>query len=170
MIFSIKLKQEFVALDLDGNGEISVKELFKLLKSIRSKLRMTKEEIAKLVRDTDQDGDGNVSVEEFLKMIEIENIRGRSNKRDMIHKALIQRASVRKAFEKYDKDGSGTISRDEFQTILENRYMSSLSSEQVDELMNKADKDRSGQIDYEEFLNAFSYLTASAAVQSRLIA
>ena len=117
---------------------------------------MTDNEITKLVNDTDQDGDGIVSVEEFIKMIEIENIRGRSNKREMIHKALIQRASVRKAFEQYDTDGSGTISKDEFQTILEHRYMSALSAEQVDELMNEADKDGSGLIDYEEFLNAFT--------------
>ena len=121
---------------------------------------MTDKEIDKLVNDTDQDADGIVSVEEFLKMIEIENIQGRSNKRDMIHNALIQRARVRKAFEQYDKDGSGTISKDEFQTILEDRYLSSLSEEQVDELMSEADKDGSGLIDYEEFLNAFTYLTA----------
>ena len=124
---------------------------------------MTEKEINKLVKETDKDGDGNVSVEEFLNMIEIENVRGRSNKRDIIHKALIQRAGVRKAFEKYDKDGSGTISKDEFKIILEHKYMSSLTQDQVDEMMNEADKDGSGLIDYEEFLNAFTYISAKTA-------
>ena len=146
---------------MDGDGEISVKELHSMLKSIKNKLRMTDEEITKFVNDTDQDGDGNVSVDEFLKMIEIENIRGRSNRRDTIHKALIKRANVRKAFEKYDADGSGTISKDEFQTIVEDRYISGVSSKQVDELMNQADKDGSGLIDYEEFINSFTNLTTS---------
>ena len=119
---------------------------------------MTDKDITKLVSDTDRNGDGQVSVEEFLKMIEIDNVKDRSLKRDIIHKAMIQRAEVRKKFERYDKDGSGTINRQEFKNIVQHRYMAAISEEQLDELMNKADKDRSGLIDYEEFLTAFSYL------------
>ena len=119
---------------------------------------MTDREITKLVKDTDKNGDGQVSVEEFLNMIEIDNVKERSIKRDIIHKAMIQRAGVRKQFERYDKDGSGTISRSEFKSIVQHRYMSSITEEQLDELMAKADKDGSGVIDYEEFLSAFSYL------------
>ena len=119
---------------------------------------MTDREITKLVKDTDKNGDGQVSVEEFLNMIEIDNVKERSIKRDIIHKAMIQRAGVRQQFERYDKDGSGTINRSEFKSIVQHRYMSSITEEQLDELMAKADKDGSGLIDYEEFLSAFSYL------------
>ena len=119
---------------------------------------MTEKDIMKLVKDTDKNGDGVVSVEEFLNMIEVDNVKERSLKRDIIHKAMIQRAGVRKHFERYDKDGSGTINRSEFKNIVQHRYMSSITEEQLDELMAKADKDGSGLIDYEEFLTAFSYL------------
>ena len=154
------MAKQFVALDIDGDGDISIKELESLLRSIKRKLRMTDKDITKLVSDTDRNGDGRVSIEEFLKMIEIDNVKDRSLKRDIIHKAMIQRAGVRKQFERYDKDGSGAINRQEFKNIVQHRYMSAISEEQLDELMNKADKDRSGLIDYEEFLSAFSYLAA----------
>ena len=143
---------------MDGDGDISIKELESLLRSIRRKLRMTEKDIMKLVKDTDKNGDGGVSVEEFLNMIEVDNVKERSLKRDIIHKAMIQRAGVRKHFERYDKDGSGTINRNEFKNIVQHRYMSSITEEQLDELMARADKDGSGLIDYEEFLTAFSYL------------
>ena len=152
------MKKEFVALDIDGDGDISIKELESLLRSIKRKLRMTEKDITKLVNDTDRNGDGQVSVEEFLRMIEIENVKDRSLKRDIIHKAMIHRAAIRKQFEKYDKDGSGTINRHEFRNIVQHRYIATITEEQLDELMKKADKDGSGLIDYEEFLSAFSYL------------
>ena len=146
-----------MALDEDGNGDIEVSELDSLLRSQKRKLRMTDKEITKLVKSTDQNGDGTVDIDEFLKMIEAENVKDRSQKCDIIHKAIIHRSGVRKAFEKYDKDGSGLISRDEFKLILEHKYQSSITTEKVNELMEQADKDKSGTIDYAEFLKAFTY-------------
>ena len=118
---------------------------------------MGDDEITKLVNDTDKNKDGNISIKEFLNMIEIDNIEGRSNKRDIIHKAFILRAEARKVYEEYDTDGNGYITRDEFQVICENKYPYKLTSEEVDELMEEADKDKSGIVDYEEFIKAFLY-------------
>ena len=145
------MTNEFLALDLDGNGDISVDELDKLLRSMKRKLRMSETEITRLVRQTDENGDGTVSVDEFLNMVE------KGNNKNAIHKELIQRSGVRKAFEKYDADGSGTITRDEFRRIVEDKYQTTLRPGQVDRLMEQADKDNSGQIDYEEFLMVFTY-------------
>ena len=152
-----QLKKEFLALDLDGNSNISLSELDSLLRSVKRQLRMSDNEISKLVNETDQDEDGTIGIEEFLNMIEIDNIEGRSNKRDIIHKAFIKRADARKAYEEYDTDGNGFITRDEFKLICEYRYPCKLTSEEIDELMNGADKDQSGRIDYEEFIKAFLY-------------
>ena len=69
---------------------------------------MTERELGKLIKEIDQNGDGNIDVEEFLNMVE------NGPKRDIICKALIQRAGIRKAFQKYDRDGNGVITRDEF--------------------------------------------------------
>ena len=118
---------------------------------------MGDDEITKLVNDTDKNKDGNISIKEFLNMIEIDNIEGRSNKSDVIHKTFILRAKARKVYKEYDTDGNGYITKDEFQVICENKYPYKLSSEEVDELMEEADKDKSGIIDYEEFIKAFLY-------------
>ena len=143
------MKQEFLALDLDGNGDISVKELECLLRSIKRQLRMTEHEIMKMVEKTDQNGDGCVDLKEFLNLVET------AEQKKVLHKELIQRSGIRKAREKYDKDGSGTITRDEFRKVVEDKYQSTMRANQIDKLMEQADKDNSGNISYDEFLAAF---------------
>ena len=145
------MKKEFLALDLDGNGDISVKELESLLRSIKRKLRMTENQIMKMVKQTDKNGDGSVDLEEFLNLIET------AEQKRVIHKELIQRSGVRQAFMKYDKDGSGTITRDEFRRVVEDKYQTTMRANQIDKLMDEADKDNSGNISYDEFISAFSY-------------
>ena len=145
------MKKEFLALDLDGNGDISVQELESLLRSIKRKLRMTENQIMKMVKQTDKNGDGSVDLEEFLNLVET------AEQKRVIHKELIQRSGVRQAFMKYDKDGSGTITRDEFRRVVEDKYQTTMRANQIDKLMEEADKDNSGNISYDEFLSAFSY-------------
>ena len=145
------MKKEFLALDLDGNGDISVQELESLLRSIKRKLRMTENQIMKMVKQTDKNGDGSVDLEEFLNLVET------AEQKRVIHKELIQRSGVRKAFMKYDKDGSGSITRDEFRRVVEDKYQTTMRANQIDKLMEAADKDNSGNISYDEFLSAFSY-------------
>ena len=151
------MKKEFLALDLDGDCTISLNELESLLKSVKAKLRMDDDEILQLVKETDKDNDGNIGIKEFLNMIEIDNIAGRSQKRDVIHKAFIRRAEARKVYDEYDTDSNGFITKDEFHVICENKYPYKLTQEEIDELMDEADKDKSGIVDYEEFIKAFLY-------------
>ena len=140
-----------MALDLDGDGDISVGELENLLRSLKARLRMSDKDIKKLVNELDQNGDGTVDVEEFLNMIQS------GIKRDVIHKALVQRSGIRKVFEKYDKDGNGVITRDEFRKVVEDKYQTKLAPRQVDAMIIQADVNKNGKIDYEEFLKAFTY-------------
>ena len=104
-----------------------------------------------MVMATYPNGDGSVDLEEFLDLMET------GEQKRIIHKELIQRSGVRKAFEKYDKDGSGSITRDEFRRVVEDKYQTTMRANQIDKLMEQADKDNSGQISYDEFLAAFSY-------------
>ena len=152
------MTNEFLALDLDGNGDISVDELDKLLRSMKRKLRMSETEITRLVRQTDENGDGTVSVDEFLNMVE------KGNNKNAIHKELIQRSGVRKAFQKYDADGSGTITRDEFRKIVEDKYQTRMMPDQINEIMSKVDVDESGKIEYDEFLKAFTYFPVKGSI------
>ena len=138
-------------MDENGDGDISAKEMITLLKSLKRKLNLSEKEIVKLVKESDTNGDGSIDVDEFLNMVE------NGPKRMVIHKALIQRAGVRKTFEKYDKDGSGSITRNEFRKIVEDKYQATLMPSQVDALMDQADVDKSGKIEFEEFMKSFSY-------------
>ena len=140
-----------MALDIDGNGDISVQELDILLRSMKRKLRMSEKEITDLVNMTDKNGDGIVEVGEFLTLVES------GSRKNIIYKELIQRSGVRKRFQKYDKDGSGSISRDEFKQVVEDKYQTTMRGTQIEKLLEQADKDNSGQIDYEEFLMVFTY-------------
>ena len=122
-----------------------------MLMTLKRKLKMTEKEVQKFVESIDEDGDGTVDVSEFLRLV------GVGSKRDVICKALIQRAGIRKTFKKYDRDGNGCITRDEFRKIVEDKYQTTLMASQVDEMMRQADEDNNGNIDYEEFLKAFAY-------------
>ena len=142
-----------MALDVDGDGDISVRELETLFKSLKFKLKMSDREIRKFIKGVDENGDGSIDVEEFLHLIQ-----GQSGaRRAIIHKELIHRSGIRKRFEKYDKDGNGVITRDEFRRVVEDKYQSRLTPQQVDEMIIEADRDGNGEIDYEEFLRAFTY-------------
>ena len=112
---------------------------------------MSERDIRDFLDELDENGDGTVDVGEFMKLIHS------GFKRDIIHKALIQRSGIRQRFLKYDKDGNGVITRDEFRRVVEDKYRARLTPEQVDEMIIEADKDGNGDIDYDEFMRAFTY-------------
>ena len=141
-----------MALDINGDGVITLDELHVLLKSLKSKLRMSEREIKRFETEFDKDGDGTIDLEEFFNMVHDSAERG------IIHKALIQRSGIRKVFEKYDRDGNGVITRDEFKRVVEDRFQARILPEQIDQMLNEADKNRDGVIDYEEFLKSFTYM------------
>lgn len=141
-----------MALDKDGDGDISLKEMKFLLKSLKTRLRMSETEINRLLKQFDQNGDGTIDLEEFLQHI------SQGTKRDVIQKALIQRNGIRQLFNKYDKDGNGKITRDEFRKIAEDKFQAKLTPKQIDDLMKQADYNNDGTLDYEEYVKAFSYM------------
>ena len=153
-----QLKREFLALDINGDGVITLDELHLLLKSLKSKLKMSEREIKKFEKEFDKDGDGTIDIEEFFEMVQ------NSSERGIIHKALIQRSGIRKIFQKYDKDGNGVITRDEFTRVVEDRFQSRLLPEQVDHILKEADQNGDGVIDYEEFLKSFTYFPAKSSI------
>ena len=150
-----KLKKEFLALDINGDGVISLDELHLLLKSLKSKLKMSEREIKRFEKEFDKDGDGTIDLEEFFEMVQ------NSSERGIIHKALIQRSGIRKIFQKYDKDGNGVITRDEFRKIVEDKYQVTMMQSQADALMEEADVDDSGYIEFDEFMRSFPYFPVS---------
>ena len=145
------MRKEFQSLDVNQDGSISKEEVEALLKSIKSKLKMTNQEIKQLVEKIDKDNDGNISIEEFLSLITS------GDKGDAIYKSLLQRAGVRKLFEKYDRDKNGVITRNEFKKVVEDKYQASIRPEKIDQMMKNVDRNGDGEIDYDEFYKAFRY-------------
>ena len=97
-------RNEFLLLDTDGDGTVSCAELANVLRTMRVKFKLTDGGINKMIKEIDTDGSGTITVEEYMN-----NMKDKTNK-DCIHRALIQRSSIRRDFHKYDVDGSGSVS------------------------------------------------------------
>ena len=141
-----EMKMEFLRLDLDGDGQVSVEELESVLHSMRGKLKATDGDIRKAVKDMDRDRDGIINVQEYLW-----SIKNKSNK-DLVRRALVQRLLIRKEFGRFDKDKSGFISTEEFMQVLQSRGIMKVTLDQVSLLIKDSDRDKNGEIDYEEFV------------------
>ena len=141
----VTLQAEFIGLDKDGNGEISVQELEQLLRSMRIKLRLSETEIRKALKIIDTNQDGTIDLTELNNIIEQYDTDG------VIYKALAQRCEIRREFQKYDTDGSGSITKDELVQVIEDRTGIKMSERHLEGLMKDCDDNDDDQIDYEEF-------------------
>ena len=118
---------------------------------------MSEKEIKNTVKKFDKNGDGKVDLVEFLESI------NSLTRRDIIHKALVQRSGMRKAFERFDVDHNGYITRNEFRKVVEEKYQKRLEGKEIDRMMMEADSNRDGKIGYDEFLKAFTYFPPPAS-------
>ena len=141
-----KMKNEFLQLDLDNDGTITVDELGNCLRSMRVKLKLSEGEIKKTLKEIDKDGNGTIDLKEYMQ-----NMKDKTNK-DLIFRALCQRSFIRKEFHKFDADGSGFITRDELIEVIRSRIGMQLSTYQVDDLLKDNDENDDGKINYEEFV------------------
>ena len=141
-----KMKNEFCQMDLDGDGTITTEELANCLRTMRVKLKLSEGEIRRTLKEIDKDGNGTVDVKEYFM-----NMKDKTNK-DLIYRALCQRAFVRKEFHRFDADGSGFITKDELIQVIKSRTGMELSGFQLDEMLKDNDKNDDGQISYEEFV------------------
>jgi Ca2+-binding EF-hand superfamily protein len=144
-----KLKRDFLDLDEDGSGEISPNELKNILKDPR--LKMSEQAIDALMKEFDIDGSGGVDLGEFLILM-----GNRKNKdlKKMIHKAIILKSPIRRAFNEFDKNGDGFISRKEFKNVMRRQKARfyCVDEKQLDAMIDTYDSNGDGKIDYDEFV------------------
>ena len=95
------LQTEFMRLDTDGNGVVSIEELRTLLRSMRIKLKLSESQIKRCLKQIDINEDGIVDKGEMLEILEKFDTEG------IVYKALNERANIRQHFLRYDKDGRG---------------------------------------------------------------
>ena len=71
----------------------------------------------------------------------------------MIHKAIILKSPVRRAFNEFDKNGDGYISRKEFKNVMRRQKGTfyGIGEKQLDAMIAAYDKNGDGKIDYDEF-------------------
>ena len=141
-----KLEEEFLELDEDGDGTITVEEIGKILRSMKKALKVNESEIKRVLADIDKDGDGAVNMKEYFS-----NMKNKTD-RHLIHRALATRSKCRKQFAKFDKDGSGFVTVEEIKQVFEEKTGGAVSIEQVEEMLKDSDKSGDGKINYEEFV------------------
>ena len=144
------IQKEFAGLDVDGNGDISVKELEDILRSMRLKLKLTDKQIERVLKQIDTNNDGSIDADELMVVLEKYDTEG------VVYKALHLRSSIRQEFLKYDGDGNGYITKDEMVEIIKDRTGLTLPQKQIDRLMKDSDKNDDGKVNYEEFVALMS--------------
>ena len=67
MAESDKTRQDFDAIDTDGDGYITASELLK--ESVKDNPKITNDQIVTIIQMADDDGDLNISYEEYAKFV-----------------------------------------------------------------------------------------------------
>ena len=125
----IALHHEFMRLDEDGNGEVSVEEVERLLISMRIKLFWTDNDIRTALKMVDTNIDGIVDIAELNNMLE------KYDPDSVIYKALSQHSKIRTEFHRYDADNSGFITKDELVKVVRDRIGISVLEDHIENLM-----------------------------------
>uniref|UniRef100_A0A7S3F0P1 EF-hand domain-containing protein n=1 Tax=Haptolina ericina TaxID=156174 RepID=A0A7S3F0P1_9EUKA len=135
----------FHAIDTDGNGQLSLRELTAALKVNH----MSREAIRAIFDTCDRDKSGSISLIEWMRMTK--------EKGELLPSklerppAFISAVAPMDLFAEMDKDGSGSISRGEFSHALTDRFMSAGT---IDRLFKEVDVDNSGEISMLEWSRA----------------
>ena len=98
-----KLKKIFFAINKDMDGKIKLKELYKAYQE--NKMRMTKDEVSKIIKEIDFNNSGFIEYEEF--------IRAALPKED-----LFTEINLKEAFDLFDINKKGFFSSNEMKEVL----------------------------------------------------
>ena len=142
---AVTLTDEFMGLDKDSNGVVSVDELEGVLRSMRIKLMLSETAIKQTIRKIDINGDGVIDMAELIGVLEKYDTEG------TVYKALKKRSELRKEFRKYDADNSGYISKDELLEVINERTGAKVTEMQLELVMKDSDDNDDGRINYDEF-------------------
>jgi len=122
------LGRKFDELDKDGNGSLTLDELFALSDT-------GVEDAEKIMEHFDMNGDQEIEKEEFK------------------HVGLILLSNQK--FREVDTDGNGTLDFDEFKAAL---LQLNYEPDQIEKLYKRADSDKNGVVDRFEFLSALLHM------------
>jgi len=139
------VKQTFQFIDADGDGIITAKELYEVMKQVDPNI--TYEEVREIIVAVDVNGDEVLSLDEFLSA--------------RINRKVVQKEErLRKLFKCLDLNDNGFLSVDEISAALESVRGEKVARKEVEDRMKEVDTNHDGVIDYEEFLSMFKDPTA----------
>merc|ERR1711937_329328 len=132
-----QLKEAFDLFDVDGSGNIDIKELTIAMKALGCEPKAG--EIEKMIADVDDDGSGEIGFPEFLAMM-THKILNKDPKDDML-----------KAFRLFDDDQTGSVTLKNLKRVAKETNQT-LTDDELQEMLADADKDEDGVLNEEEFL------------------
>lgn len=135
------VKETFARFDKNGDGVISVEELYEAMSEVDSKATM--EDARDVIRAVDINANDHLELDEFLGA-------------RICRKINLKEERLKKLFRCLDLDDSGNLNAKEIVAALESIRGSSMSLEEAENLINQVDKNKDGVIDYEEFLEMFN--------------
>merc|ERR1711892_658152 len=128
------LKEAFKLFDCDRDGEITVEELGKVMRT--HGFDPTEEELTDMIRNMDTNANGAIDFNEFIDM--------------MIKRGACIEDDVAHAFKVFDRDGDGLITAEELRLTM-NNLGEPLTEAEVKAMIAEADLDGDGKINYSEF-------------------
>jgi len=131
------LRDTFMALDSDGDGMLTHKELKSGLE--KAGFKEIPPDLQSIMEQVDADGSGCIDYTEFLAAT-------------LDKKTYHQEDVCWAAFRVFDRNGDGKISKDEIAHVLGDGDVQSVAVKDLTELMQEIDNNGDGEIDFEEFM------------------
>jgi len=131
----LELRKQFLSLDRDMGGTISLKEFKDVL---AKRFDIGSNEAEQLFKSLDTDNNDEIEYSEFLAAALLGHVK--------VHEDVL-----RKTFSRFDADGDGKIDCEELRCVLGDTF----SKDEIEEVLREADTSGDGKIDYEEFLAYF---------------
>lgn len=133
-----KLRDTFLALDKDGNGLLTTREMKDGME--KAGLKEIPSDLQEILQDVDADGSGQIDYTEFLAAT--------------LDKRVYKKEEVCwQAFGVFDLNGDGKISKEELKLVLENGEVQSVAGgDALADIMQQVDSNGDGHIDFQEFM------------------
>ena len=138
-----EFRDAFKLFDKDGDGVISVDEVFNVFHSLGFK-KYKKKDIAKMVQSIDIDGNGTIDLDEFIVLLR--------KKKTGKYKHMSYEDELRQAFKVFDTDGSGSIDASELAKTMR-ALGEDLSENDINFMIRSIDIDSDGNIDFKGIYN-----------------
>mmetsp|Transcript_86316 Transcript_86316/g.222299 ORF Transcript_86316/g.222299 Transcript_86316/m.222299 type:complete len:508 (-) Transcript_86316:486-2009(-) len=132
------LRETFIALDANGDGLLTIKELRDALG--QSGLMKTNSDLQSIMDGVDSDGSGVIDYTEFLAAT-------------LDTKSYLSEDICWTAFSVFDLDGDGKITQEELKQVLDNGQVEEVVGQQSSaQILKEIDSNGDGTIDFEEFM------------------